>query len=281
MSDPVVRLTGLTRSFEQGGVNYSRVTGDKLPPSATAHRPQLAGRQWTDDEIKALKKQKRPVVVFNRTKTVIDAVSGNEIGNRRTVRYIPRELGDVKANELLTSAGDWFRDRAHADDNETDAFSDMLITGMGWTESRIDFDMNPEGEPVIDRIDPLEMVWDRNARKRNLTDAKRLWRYRTVPLDEAQELVGDIDPHRLFARAPIAGGDRPRRGEHRRHVGGQRSPVASRCVQRAPCGWFEQGRRKHVECAEGDTKTAQERAQLPRQVLDARLVAWDRAVPRD
>ena len=31
--------------FEQGGVNYSRVTGDKLPPSATAHRPQLAGRQ--------------------------------------------------------------------------------------------------------------------------------------------------------------------------------------------------------------------------------------------
>jgi coproporphyrinogen III oxidase len=33
--------------FEQAGVNYSRVTGDKLPPSATAHRPQLAGRQWT------------------------------------------------------------------------------------------------------------------------------------------------------------------------------------------------------------------------------------------
>ena len=33
--------------FEQAGVNYSRVTGDKLPPSATAQRPQLAGRQWT------------------------------------------------------------------------------------------------------------------------------------------------------------------------------------------------------------------------------------------
>jgi len=33
--------------FEQAGVNYSRVTGDRLPPSATAQRPQLAGRQWT------------------------------------------------------------------------------------------------------------------------------------------------------------------------------------------------------------------------------------------
>jgi coproporphyrinogen III oxidase len=32
--------------FERGGVNYSRVTGASLPPSATAARPQLAGRAW-------------------------------------------------------------------------------------------------------------------------------------------------------------------------------------------------------------------------------------------
>jgi coproporphyrinogen III oxidase len=32
--------------FEQAGVNFSDVRGDKLPPSATAHRPELAGRAW-------------------------------------------------------------------------------------------------------------------------------------------------------------------------------------------------------------------------------------------
>ena len=32
--------------FERGGVNFSHVVGDKLPPSATAHRPQLTGRAW-------------------------------------------------------------------------------------------------------------------------------------------------------------------------------------------------------------------------------------------
>lgn len=32
--------------FEQGGVNFSHVSGDKMPPSATAHRPELAGRRW-------------------------------------------------------------------------------------------------------------------------------------------------------------------------------------------------------------------------------------------
>ena len=32
--------------FEQGGVGYSDVFGDKLPPSASAARPELAGASW-------------------------------------------------------------------------------------------------------------------------------------------------------------------------------------------------------------------------------------------
>ncbi|NND89826.1 MAG: oxygen-dependent coproporphyrinogen oxidase [Granulosicoccus sp.] len=43
---------GLTRImtdgalFEKAGVAFSRVTGTSLPPSASAHRPELAGRGW-------------------------------------------------------------------------------------------------------------------------------------------------------------------------------------------------------------------------------------------
>ncbi|MBV1774781.1 oxygen-dependent coproporphyrinogen oxidase [Burkholderiaceae bacterium DAT-1] len=32
--------------FERGGVGFSHVMGDKLPASATAHRPELSGRNW-------------------------------------------------------------------------------------------------------------------------------------------------------------------------------------------------------------------------------------------
>ncbi|MFX4227354.1 MAG: coproporphyrinogen III oxidase [Porticoccaceae bacterium] len=32
--------------IEKGGVNYSLVTGESLPPSATANRPELAGRSY-------------------------------------------------------------------------------------------------------------------------------------------------------------------------------------------------------------------------------------------
>lgn len=43
---------GLTRILEDGGlleragVGFSDVTGTKLPPSASAHRPEIAGRPW-------------------------------------------------------------------------------------------------------------------------------------------------------------------------------------------------------------------------------------------
>ena len=33
-------------AFEQAGVGFSHVFGDQLPPSATAHRPELTGRKW-------------------------------------------------------------------------------------------------------------------------------------------------------------------------------------------------------------------------------------------
>src|SRR5262245_24806907 len=32
--------------FEKAGVAFSHVRGTKLPPSATAHRPELAGKAW-------------------------------------------------------------------------------------------------------------------------------------------------------------------------------------------------------------------------------------------
>ncbi len=32
--------------FERGGVNFSHVTGEQMPASATAHRPELTGRHW-------------------------------------------------------------------------------------------------------------------------------------------------------------------------------------------------------------------------------------------
>jgi coproporphyrinogen III oxidase len=40
------RVLAKGRVFEQAGVNFSHVTGQQMPVSATAHRPELAGRSF-------------------------------------------------------------------------------------------------------------------------------------------------------------------------------------------------------------------------------------------
>ncbi len=42
----VARLIEDGKVLERGGVNFSHVRGDRLPPSATASRPEMAGRAW-------------------------------------------------------------------------------------------------------------------------------------------------------------------------------------------------------------------------------------------
>jgi coproporphyrinogen III oxidase len=42
----ISRLVEDGKLFERGGVNFSHVKGEQMPASATAHRPELAGRRW-------------------------------------------------------------------------------------------------------------------------------------------------------------------------------------------------------------------------------------------
>lgn len=42
----VTRMLEGGKLFERSGVGFSHVTGERLPPSASAHRPEIAGRPW-------------------------------------------------------------------------------------------------------------------------------------------------------------------------------------------------------------------------------------------
>jgi hypothetical protein len=165
------------------------------------------GDQWSDEDRRILDDQGRPVIVFNRTGVLVDAVVGAESNNRREVRYIPREQGDSLANELLSSAAEWFRDQCDAEDEESEAFKDTVTAGMGWTETRLDRTNNPAGDPKIERIDPFEMLWSCDAVKANLVDSKRRWRVRKVDTEEAKKMFPGVEPEDLNAAWADEDGD--------------------------------------------------------------------------
>lgn len=207
----------------------------------------VSGEQWAPEDVQTLKDQSRPVITFNRIDPLIRSVSGEQINNAQEIRYIPREQGDVKANEVLTSAAEWFREQCDADDEDSEAFWDAAICGMGWTESRLDFDDDPEEpNPLVERIDPFEMLWDKSARKRNLSDARRIWRVRQdIPIDEARDRypdIADADLDASWARLPVVGkvSDSEESKEYEDNgLGNAADPATRETVTIAQCQWWE------------------------------------------
>ncbi|WP_375614099.1 portal protein [Bartonella sp. AC151YNML] len=150
------------------------------------------GRQWNEQDLAVLHEQNRPVMTFNRIAPLINAVIGAERNNKRQVQFIPRQEGAAFANQILTGAAEWFRDEADGEYEDSDAFQDAIICGMGWTDTRLDYEQDPQGKPIIARLDPMKMVWDASAVKSNLIDAQRLWYIDEKPLAVAQEMFPNV-----------------------------------------------------------------------------------------
>lgn len=183
----------------QGWFRESRDNTDDWREQAREDYDFVAGHQWTDDEKQVLQEQLRPIVSFNRIDPMIAAILGTELQNRQQIKYSPREQGDVKVNEIVSSTADWARDQCDAEFAESDSFGDLIICGMGYVEGNMDYIEDPEGMFVENRIDPIEMFWDTSARKKNLSDGRFLFRAKTIPKMEAEEQFPEADASILHA----------------------------------------------------------------------------------
>lgn len=141
-------------------------------------------------------------VTLNKIDATVSAICGSEINGRQEVKYYPREMSqqgpdgqlqDAKENEILTGAAEWARDECDAAEEESQAFRDCITCGIGLTETRMDYEEDPEGMPKVERVDPLEMSIDPSTRRPNAVDARYLRRRKRFPKAEAEERFG-IDP---------------------------------------------------------------------------------------
>ena len=161
--------------------------------------------QWTSAERQWLQEHSRVPVVFNRTAVIINTVAGNEIQNREEITYSPVEEGDIRPNEVLNSAAQWFRKVAEAEDVESEAFLDSLICGIGATETVIDYQDDPKGKPAMNPPHPIEMYWDCSARRKGLRDRRRTWRVREMSIDDAADLM-EMDANDPMTRYKLHAG---------------------------------------------------------------------------
>lgn len=151
---------------------------------ARAAYEMCAGRQWDAEDAATLREQGRPPVTFDRISPMIDAICGAQVNNRQEMKFLPRSGDDGGKSEIIAGVVRWVRDQCDAEDEESEAFRDVVICGMGWTETRMDYEnsYDPAGMIVEERVDPFEMGWDRAARKRNLADAGHVHRRQQLPI---------------------------------------------------------------------------------------------------
>jgi len=217
---------------------------DKWRKQAIIAFDYFAGNQWSTEDKAKLDDEQRPAIVFNRTVRVINAVAGLELQNRQEVVYKPRELNDSINNELLTNAARWVRDLCDAEDEESQAFKDDLICGIGWLETHIDYEQDPDGMIFIERTDPLEMLYDPAAKKRNLDDARWVARIKEYDKHEFKEIWPDAEISQDESSLNFWGsaGQQPINVEESRFYradSGQQYEIDKNSVQVIQYQWFE------------------------------------------
>ncbi|MDB4306186.1 hypothetical protein N9980_01310 [bacterium] len=159
----------------------------------------LGGTQWDAQTLNQLKTEQRPALTFNKTGAVINVVCGIQVSNRQDVHIFPRTQGDAEVSELATQSVKWFDDRCNASSEESRSFRDMLVCGIGVTETRIDHLDDPRGKGYRERRFPGDFFFDADARKANLEDARRMWLLKVMELDEVIQLFPDVPINDLDA----------------------------------------------------------------------------------
>ena len=235
--DIVIQINKWLKDAKEGSAEWRK--------EASECHAFVAGHQWSEDDIMKLEKENRPNITFNWVGPMIAAILGMEANQRNEMRFQPREVTDTALADGLNSVCKALRDMASIDEEETDAFEDLVISGMGWTDTRMDYDEDLDGKFMQESIDSQEMFWDPTATKPNLRDrgwqihAKKMhrkdillqWPDAEIPISAESDILQDV----LMEPVDVTGTDRyGTKGTGDSHEG-----TKDKRMDVLRCQWFE------------------------------------------
>jgi hypothetical protein len=154
----------------------------------------VAGHQWPKEDEAAMEDNNRVPMVINLTGPMVDAVVGAEINGRSEVKYLPRGIEDGGLSELLSRGAEWVRDECDGEMEESQAYRDAFICGLGAIEGRMEYEDEPGGKIIFERIEACEALPDPSASKPNAIDARYLRRRRNYSKREFRERFPNAEP---------------------------------------------------------------------------------------
>lgn len=154
----------------------------------------VSGKQWKEEDIQAFESSGRPAITINRIKPLINVLSGYQRLNRYDIDFLPRTGDDIDICQVRKGMTKYVLDRCDYDSQESAAFLDAAVGGLGWLDVGYKFDEElQDGEAYVKREDPFGIYVDPEAHKQDFSDAKYICRAKWV---DKEELISVYPEHK-------------------------------------------------------------------------------------
>lgn len=150
------------------------------------------GDQLSQEEKSELSQRKQPEVVINLIAPRIDAAIGDFLGRRVMMRAKDRGSGDFEKAKYITEALRYVEDLTEFSQNEYEVAKNLFISGLGWYKIHLEFDFL-EPEIRISHKNYNDVILDRNSKRMDMTDAKRLWETMWVEVEDLIDIYPDYE----------------------------------------------------------------------------------------
>lgn len=183
-TDAAPKLTVRRREFE----DYASAKAREIDEQRSSWRYYHID-QWTQAQLKVLKKRHQPPITFDRTGRKIDSLSGTIRRLRTDPKAYPNTPRGEQGAEVATQVIRTINDASFAEDLEVECCRDGLIHGIGVDE--LVLTQGDKGDPDLRfaYVDPKTFFYDPRSLRSNFQDVRFHGVYKWADIDELDILV--------------------------------------------------------------------------------------------
>jgi len=157
------------------------------------------GSQWLPEDLEYLRKRGRPALTFNVLQAKILHLVGANEDNAKEPIFVAEDVNDRSAADVMNILKHRICEVAELDVAESMMFEDGVSAGIG----NIMIDVEPDDLDVtelkvaIEPMDPTEVLWDLNSRRRDRADARFFFSHHWLTKSELKADYPDLTKDEL------------------------------------------------------------------------------------
>ncbi len=141
-------------------------------------------KQWKSGDLRKFQERGAIPITINVIKKHVDVMVGLRIQSSPDLRAFPVEGGDEYIGEVLTAMLKWIWDSENVPYKSNYAYKDVLIGGLGWLHTYIDFDNDyVSGDIKVSNESPFNIYPDPHFTNIDLSDCGYIIRFKQVDKD--------------------------------------------------------------------------------------------------